>query len=45
MMQQKEVAEKLYKRFPFVDMAFGTNLLSRLPSLWKTRNPARVRSQ
>ncbi len=32
MMQQKEVAEKLYKRFPFVDIAFGTNLLSRLPS-------------
>ena len=31
MMQQKEVAEKLYKRFPFVDIVFGTNLLSRLP--------------
>jgi len=31
MMQQQEVAEKLYKRFPFVDIAFGTNLLSRLP--------------
>ena len=32
MMQQQEVAEKLYKRFPFVDIVFGTNLLSRLPS-------------
>lgn len=32
MMQQHEVAEKLYKRFPFVDIVFGTNLLSRLPS-------------
>ena len=31
MMQQQEVAEKLYKRFPFVDIVFGTNLLSRLP--------------
>ncbi len=32
MMQQHEVAETLYKRFPFVDIVFGTNLLSRLPS-------------
>ena len=32
MMQQLEVAEKLYKRFPFVDIVFGTNLLSRLPA-------------
>lgn len=32
MMQQKEVAEKLFKRFPFVDIVFGTNLLSRLPA-------------
>jgi len=32
MMQQEEVAEKLYKRFPFVDIVFGTNLLSRLPA-------------
>ena len=32
MMQQQEVAEKLYKRFPFVDIVFGTNMLSRLPS-------------
>ena len=32
MMQQEEVAQKLYKRFPFVDIVFGTNLLSRLPA-------------
>ncbi len=32
MMQQREVAERLYRRFPYVDMVFGTNLLSRLPS-------------
>ena len=32
MMQQREVAEKLFKRFPFVDIVFGTNLLSRLPA-------------
>ena len=32
MMQQAEVAEKLYKRFPFVDIVFGTNMLSRLPA-------------
>ena len=32
MMQQPEVAQKLYKRFPFVDIVFGTNLLSRLPA-------------
>ena len=33
MMQQKDVAEKLYKRFPYVDMVFGTNELHRLPVL------------
>ena len=32
MMQQREAAERLYKRFPYVDMVFGTNLLSRLPA-------------
>ena len=32
MMQQRETAEKLYKRFPFVNIVFGTNLLSRLPA-------------
>lgn len=31
MMQQKSVAEKLFRRFPFVDIVFGTNMLSRLP--------------
>lgn len=30
MTQQKDVAEKLFKRFPYVDMVFGTNLLGRL---------------
>lgn len=33
MMQQAEVAERLYKRFPFVDMVFGTNELHRFPLL------------
>ena len=33
MMQQAEVAEKLYKRFPFVDLVFGTNELHRFPFL------------
>lgn len=31
MMQQRAVAEKLYKRFPFVDLVFGTNELHLLP--------------
>lgn len=31
MMQQKEVADKLYKRFPFVDMIFGTHELKNFP--------------
>lgn len=31
MMQQKEVASKLYKRFPFVDMIFGTHELRNFP--------------
>lgn len=30
MMQQKAIAEKLYKRFPYVDIVFGTSMLSRL---------------
>lgn len=33
MTQQKAVAEKLYKRFPFVDIIFGTNELHLLPSM------------
>ncbi len=32
MMQQKKVAERLYRRFPFVDVVCGTNLLARLSS-------------
>ena len=32
MMQQEELARRLYRRFPYVDVVFGTNLLSRLPS-------------
>lgn len=31
MMQQEGVAEKLYKRFPFVDIIFGTHELQRFP--------------
>ncbi|MDO4564626.1 MAG: tRNA (N6-isopentenyl adenosine(37)-C2)-methylthiotransferase MiaB [Clostridia bacterium] len=33
MMQQTNVANKLMKRFPFVDLVFGTNVLHRLPEL------------
>jgi tRNA-2-methylthio-N6-dimethylallyladenosine synthase len=33
MMQQKDVAEKLFKRFPFVDIVFGTHELHRFPVL------------
>ncbi len=32
MMQQRAVAERLFKRFPYVDIVFGTNLLSRFSS-------------
>ena len=31
MMQQKDVAERLYKRFPFVDIIFGTHELKNFP--------------
>lgn len=31
MMQQREVAQRLYKRYPFVDIIFGTNELQNLP--------------
>ncbi len=31
MMQQREVAQRLYKRYPFVDIIFGTNELQKLP--------------
>lgn len=33
MMQQREVAEKLYKRYPFVNFVFGTHSLHELPLL------------
>ncbi|MEG1754826.1 MAG: tRNA (N6-isopentenyl adenosine(37)-C2)-methylthiotransferase MiaB [Clostridia bacterium] len=32
MMQQKDVAQRLFKRFPYVNLVFGTNMLSHLPS-------------
>jgi len=32
-MQQKDAAKKLMKRFPFVDIAFGTNGIHRLESM------------
>lgn len=35
MAQQKEIAERIYKRFPFVDMIIGTNELYMLPSLFQ----------
>ncbi|MBQ6692036.1 MAG: radical SAM protein, partial [Clostridia bacterium] len=33
MMQQKAVADRLFKRFPFVDIVFGTHELHRFPIL------------
>lgn len=33
MMQQKEVAKRLYSRFPFVDLIFGTHELKNFPSM------------
>jgi len=33
MMQQKEVAQKLFRRYPFVNLVFGTHSLHELPSL------------
>ena len=33
MMQQPEVAQRLYKRYPFVNLVFGTHSLYELPSL------------
>lgn len=33
MMQQEQVAKKVLKRFPFVDLVFGTNVLWRLPEM------------
>jgi tRNA-N(6)-(isopentenyl)adenosine-37 thiotransferase enzyme MiaB len=34
MMQQQETARNLYKRFPFVDVIFGTHALYRFPELF-----------
>ncbi|MCL2694979.1 MAG: tRNA (N6-isopentenyl adenosine(37)-C2)-methylthiotransferase MiaB, partial [Clostridiales bacterium] len=33
MMQQEEVAKKLMRRFPFVDLVFGTHIAHRLPEI------------
>ena len=33
MMQQREVAERLFKRYPFVDLVFGTHELHHFPLL------------
>lgn len=33
MMQQKAVADRLFKRFPYLDIVFGTNELHMLPNL------------
>lgn len=35
MMQQKDAGRKLFKRFPFVDIVFGTNELHRFPLLFE----------
>lgn len=35
MMEQDNVAKKLQRRFPFVDLVFGTNVLHRLPEMIK----------
>lgn len=35
MMQQKDSGRKLFKRFPFVDIVFGTNELHRFPLLFE----------
>ncbi|MBQ9832165.1 MAG: tRNA (N6-isopentenyl adenosine(37)-C2)-methylthiotransferase MiaB [Clostridia bacterium] len=33
MMQQQEVAKKLFKRFPYVNIVFGTHCLDKLPDM------------
>ena len=33
MMQQRDVADKLFNRFPFVDLVFGTHVLHKLPEM------------
>lgn len=43
MVQQKEVAENVRKRYPFVDMIFGTHSLYRFPEiLWGAMEKGRV---
>lgn len=41
MMQQKEVADRLYKRFPFVDLIFGTNELHLFPEMLERAHEGR----
>lgn len=36
MMQQKAAGDKLFRRFPFVDMVFGTNELHRFPNIFES---------
>lgn len=36
MMQQPEVAKRLYQRYPFVNLVFGTHSLHELPALLQT---------
>lgn len=33
MMQQDQAAQKLFKRFPFVNLVFGTHMVDRLPQM------------
>ena len=33
MMQQKHIADRIYRSFPFVDLVFGTHVVHRLPEL------------
>lgn len=33
MMQQKHIADKIKKSFPFVDLVFGTHVVHKLPEL------------
>ena len=35
MMQQKEVSDRVFKRFPFVDLVFGTNELHKFPQMFE----------
>ncbi|NLB62349.1 MAG: tRNA (N6-isopentenyl adenosine(37)-C2)-methylthiotransferase MiaB [Clostridiales bacterium] len=35
MMQQKAVSDRLFKRFPFVDLVFGTNELHEFPQMFE----------